>query len=80
MCTMLAAEGTPPQLTALKRQHAEHLLEVVRFAEKQEAERQKRLRHATSKCAMAYLQKRYACVSYIGAHKVFSLSVRVTVI
>lgn len=59
---MLPAEGVPRQLTALKRQHAEHLLEVVRFAEKQEAERQKRLRHATSKFTLAYLQKRYAHV------------------
>lgn len=57
---MLASEGIPPQLATLKRQHAEHLLEVVRFAEKQEAERQNRLRHATSKFSVAYLQKRYA--------------------
>ena len=56
---MLASEGITPQLTALKRQHAEHLLEVVRFAKKQEAERQNRLRHATSKFSKAYLQKRY---------------------
>lgn len=56
---MLASESVPPQLAALKRQHAEHLLEVVRLAEKQEAERQKRLRHATSKFSVAYLQKRY---------------------
>lgn len=49
--------GTP-KLAKLKKQHAAHVLAVVRSAEKQEAERQKKLRHATSKGNLAYLQKR----------------------
>ncbi|CBJ33288.1 expressed unknown protein [Ectocarpus siliculosus] len=48
-----------PQIAALKLKHAEHILEVVREAEKQEAARQRKLRHATSKDNLAYLQKRF---------------------
>ncbi|CAM9454376.1 unnamed protein product [Ectocarpus fasciculatus] len=48
-----------PQIAALKLKHAEHILEVVREAEKQEAARQRKLRHATSKKNLAYLQKRF---------------------
>lgn len=50
-----------PDIAALKQKHAEHILEVVRGAEKQEAVRQRKLRHATSKANLAYLQKRYCC-------------------
>lgn len=49
----------PPKLAKLKKRHAAHVLAVVRSAEKQEAERQEKLRHATSKCNLAYLQKRW---------------------
>lgn len=52
-CTDMAAE-----IAALKLKHAEHILEVVRGAEREEAVRQKKLRHATSKENLAYLQKR----------------------
>ncbi|CAM9878089.1 unnamed protein product [Ectocarpus sp. 12 AP-2014] len=48
-----------PQIAALKLKHAEHILEVVREAEKQEAARQRKLKHATSKENLAYLQKRF---------------------
>ncbi|CAB1120038.1 unnamed protein product [Ectocarpus sp. CCAP 1310/34] len=48
-----------PQIAALKLKHAEHILEVVREAEKQEAARQRKLKHATSKKNLAYLQKRF---------------------
>ena len=51
-----------PDIAALKLKHAEHILQVVRGAEKQEAVRQRKLRHATSKANLAYLQKRSACV------------------
>lgn len=47
-----------PQIAALKAKHAEHILEVVRLAEKQEALRQRKLRHARSKDNYTYLQKR----------------------
>lgn len=49
----------PPKLAKLKKRHAAHVLAVIRSAEKQEAERQEKLRHATSKCNLAYLQKRW---------------------
>lgn len=47
-----------PELVHLNPKHAEHLLQVLRDAQKQEAERQRRLRHATSKKNLTYLQKR----------------------
>lgn len=47
-----------PDIASLKLKHAEHILEVVRGAEEQEAVRQRKLRHATSKANLAYLQKR----------------------
>jgi len=46
-------------IAALKLKHAEHILEVVRGAEKQEAVRQEKLRHAKTKENLAYLQKRW---------------------
>lgn len=46
------------QIAMLKAKHAEHLLGVVREAEKQEAVRQRKLRHATSNANFTYLQKR----------------------
>lgn len=55
-----------PQIAALKVKHAEHILEVVRGAEKQEAVRQKKLMHATSKANFAYLQKRWVVVQRRG--------------
>lgn len=51
-------KGMAPDIAALKLKHAEHILEVVRGAEKQEAVRQGKLRHATSKANLAYLQRR----------------------
>ncbi|CAM9967864.1 unnamed protein product [Ectocarpus sp. 4 AP-2014] len=48
-----------PQIAALKLKHAEHILEVVREAEKQEAARQRKLKHATSRENLAYLQRRF---------------------
>ncbi|CAM9580872.1 unnamed protein product [Pylaiella littoralis] len=47
------------QIATLKAKHAEHLLRVVREAEKQEAVRQRKLRHATSNANFTYLQKRF---------------------
>ncbi|CAM9419788.1 unnamed protein product [Scytosiphon promiscuus] len=47
------------EIEAVKLKHAEHILAVVRGAEKQEAARQKRLRRASSKENLAYLQKRF---------------------
>lgn len=55
-----------PQIAALKAKHAEHILEVVRGAEKQEAVRQKKLRHATSKTNYEYLQKRWVVLLKCG--------------
>lgn len=55
-----------PDIAALKLKHAEHILEVVRGAEKQEAARQRKLRHATSKTNLAYLQKRYMVLDRRG--------------
>ena len=51
-------EGMAPDMAALKLKHAKHILDVIRGAEKQEAVRQRKLGHATSKANLAYLQKR----------------------
>lgn len=51
-------EQIEPEIKAVKLKHAEHILAVVRGAEKQEVVRQKKLRRATSKENLAYLQKR----------------------
>ncbi len=69
------------EIAARKLKHAEHLLEVVRGAKKLEAVRQKKLRHATSKENLAYLQKRWViypvrwcgslCACIFGRYRVF---------
>lgn len=46
------------RVALLRRQHAEHLLDVVKKAEKREQERQKKLRHAPNRAHCEYLQKR----------------------
>lgn len=53
------------RVATLRRQHAEHLLEVVKKAEKREQERQKKLRHAPNKTHSEYLLKRW--VTYCEA-------------
>lgn len=64
----------PPRLAALKQQHAEHLLEVLHTAEKQEAERQRKLQRATSKANLAYLQKRYVAWELLCGHNRYKVS------
>lgn len=62
--------SSPPQdhqIMALKRQHTEHLLEVIHTADKQENERQKKLGQATSKADIIYLKTR--CAVYKGEPK-----------
>lgn len=49
--------GISDRLVALRRQNAKHLLEVVRSAENQEEDRQRKLRRAT-KYNLEYLEKR----------------------
>lgn len=46
------------RIMVLKRQHTEHLLEVLRSADEEENDRQKKLGRATNKADIIYLKKR----------------------
>lgn len=61
-----AAEYIPARIIALRKQHAEHLLQVVRKAELRESSRQNKFCHTTSRKNREYLRRRLELNQIIG--------------